>query len=193
MEFLERGGGYTWIALVAVGLAWTSAVLRASLVERDYGSAAAGGWLLLGGAAAICLAGATLVPPHTSVLMTVYAGLGPPLLVVLGMALLVVLDGVAEWANPVSQRPRSRVARWGGMMLILAGLGLLMEVRAAMAAHMEIAHGSLTEQIDSVERWFYLARDAGAGAGFIGLILLVDGLATPWWRGEGEDDQSSSE
>lgn len=180
MEFLERGGGYTWLALLAVSLAWTGAVMRSSLIDRDYGSAPAGGWLLAGGALAICLAAATLVPPHTSVLMTVYAGLAPPLLIVLGMAILVVLDGVSEWVNPPAQRRRSRVVRWGVMALILSGLGLLMEIRSAMTVHMVMSPAPLEEATQAVERWFHLARNAGAAAALIGFGLLVDGLAAPW-------------
>jgi len=187
MEVFSRGGGYTWLALIAISLAWTGAIMRASLIERDYGSAPAGGWLLLGGALAICLSAATLVPPHTSVLMTVYAGLGPPLLLVMGMSILIVIDGVAEWANPDPTAPRSRPVRWATMALILAALGLLMEVRSALAVHMGVvglSPGELKELTQSVDRWYRLARNAGGVAGLMGLLLLVDGLATPWWRQE---------
>ena len=107
MEFLERGGGYTWLALLAISLAWTSAVLRTSLIDRDYGAAPAGGWLLLGGALAICLAGATLVPPHTSVLMTVYAGLGPPLLLIISFLTYMLLQASGgDFFNRLEEDPK---------------------------------------------------------------------------------------
>lgn len=181
MELLERGGGHSWLALLSVLIAWTGALLRALMRNQEHGSAAAGGWLMLGGALAICLSAATLVLPHTSVLMTLYEGLGPPLLIVMGMSILIVLDGVAEWASPPPTQLRSRAVRWGVMALLLAGLGLLMEVRSALSVHLSVFHTSLEEATMAVERWYTLARNAGAAAALIGIMLLIDGLTTPLW------------
>ena len=169
---------YSTLALLVIGLTWAAAIVRIMLIERDYRSASAGGWLLMGGAMGVCLAAATMVPAHTSVLMTVYAGLGPPLLLVMGMAGLLVLDGMAVWLNPPSPDPH-RVARWGGMALILTGLGLLMEIRASLSIHMglsELSSKPIEEVARSAERWFMLARNAGVVAMVFGLVLGVEGL-----------------
>lgn len=181
MELLERGGGHSWLAILSVFIAWIGALLRASIHSPEHGSATAGGWLLLGGALAVCLSAATLVLPHTSVLMTVYEGLGPPLLIVMGMSILIVLDGIAEWSNLPSTQVRSRVVRWGVMALILSGLGLLMEVRCALSVHLSVFYTSLEDATRSVERWYRLARNAGAAAALIGTMLLIDGLTMPLW------------
>ena len=110
VEFLSRGEIYSTLAVLAVLLAWSMAMARVIWIDRDYHSAPAGGWLVLGGMMAICLAEATMVPLHTSVLMTVYAGLGPALLLIMGMAGLLVLDGMAAWLNPPTPRPHRRHA-----------------------------------------------------------------------------------
>lgn len=176
LEFLSRGGAHSTLALLAVALTWAASIARLVWIERDYRSAPAGGWLVLGGAMAVTLSAATMVPPHTSVLMTVYAGLGPPLLLIMGMAGLLLLDGMSSWLNQPSAG--HRVARWGGMALILAGLGLLMELRGALSLHMglsELSSQSLEAQARSTERWFMLARNAGVVASVLGLVLAVEG------------------
>jgi len=176
LEFLSRGGTHSTIALLAVGLTWAAALARMVWIGRDYKSASAGGWLVLGGTMAISLAAATMVPPHTSILMTVYAGLGPPLLLLMGMAGLLLLDGMGSWLNPPAAG--RRIARWGGMALILAGLGLLMELRGALSLHMglsELSSQPLEEQARATERWFMLARNAGVVASMLGLALTTEG------------------
>ncbi len=177
VEFLSRGGVHSTLALLAVALTWAAAIARMIWIERDYRSAQAGGWLVLCGVMAITLAAATMVPPHTSVLMTVYAGLGPPLLLIMGMAGLLLLDGMGAWLNPPSPGPH-RVARWGAMALILAGMGLLMEVRAALSIHMglsELSSQPIEALAQSTERWFMLTRNAGVVATVFGLILGAEG------------------
>ena len=179
VEFLSRGEIYSTLAVLAVLLAWSMAMARVIWIERDYHSAPAGGWLVLGGMMAICLAEATMVPLHTSVLMTVYAGLGPALLLIMGMAGLLVLDGMAAWLNPPAPRPH-RVARWGGMTLILAGLGLLMEIRASLSIHMglsELSSQPIEVLVRSTERWFMLTRNSGVVAIIFGMVLGIEGLS----------------
>ena len=178
-ELISGGGSYSWLVLGAVALVWSGALARISAPGRDYRSATAGGWLVLGGVTAASLAAATLVPPHASVLMTVYTGIGPALLAVLGMAGLIIVDGLADWLNPPVPG-RRRVVRWGGMTLILSGIGLLMEVRAALAVHMGVVVHTAPEMIEATERWFQLARGAGAVTALIGLALMIDGLTSPW-------------
>ena len=176
LEFLSRGGAHSTIALLAVALTWSAALVRLVWIGRDYRSAPAGGWLILGGAMAVTLSAATMVPPHTSILMTVYAGLGPPLLLIMGMAGLLLLDGMGSWLNPLAVG--HRIARWGGMALILAGLGLLMELRGALSLHMglsELSSLPLEEQARATERWFMLARNAGVVASALGLALTAEG------------------
>ncbi|MEL6343232.1 MAG: hypothetical protein AAFV53_08845 [Myxococcota bacterium] len=180
IELVERGGAMSGLALLTIALVWSGSVFRLMVAERDYRAASAGGWLMMGGVALITLATATLVPPHTSVLMTVYAGLGPPLLAVLGMGGLVLLDGVAAARNR-STPLRMPVVRWGGMALILSGLGLLMELRSALTVHMEMPmRASPEELVAGVERWYALARGAGGVAGLLGLGLWLDGHTAPW-------------
>lgn len=177
-DFLSRGGAYSTLAVFTVLLTWAMAIARLVWIERDYHSAPSGGWLVLGGMMAVCLAVATMVPPHTSVLMTVYAGLGPPLLLLMGMAGLLVLDSMAAWLNPPTPRPH-RVARWGGMALLLAGLGLLMEIRSSLSIHMglsELSRQPIEVLARSAERWFMLARNAGLVAIVFGLVLSIEGL-----------------
>lgn len=179
VEFFSRGGAYTTLAILTVLLTWSMAIARVIWIERDYRSAGAGGWLVLGGMMSICLAEATMVPPHASVLMTVYAGIGPPLLLVMGMAGLLVLDGMAAWLNPPAPQPH-RVARWGGMALILAGLGLLMEVRTSLSIHTglsELSSQPIETLTRSAERWFMLTRNAGVVAAVFGMVLAVEGLS----------------
>lgn len=189
VDFLSRGGPYSTLALIAIVLTWSAAITRIMWIERDYRSSTAGGWLVMGGVMSICLSAATIVPAHTSVLMTVYSGLGPPLLLVMGMAGLLVLDGMAAWLNPPSLEGH-RVARWGGMALILAGLGLLMEIRASLSIHMglsELSSRSLEEVAQSAERWYMLARNAGVVAVVFGLVLGVEGL----YAGLTEEDEAA--
>ena len=176
LEFLSRGGAHSAIALLAVALTWAAALARLVWSDRNYQSAPAGGWLVLGGTMAVTLSAATMVLPHTSILMTVYAGLGPPLLLIMGMAGLLLLDGTSSWLNPTAIG--HRIARWGGMALILAGLGLLMELRGALSLHMglsELSSQPLEEQARDTERWFMLARNAGVVASMLGLALIAEG------------------
>ena len=175
-ELIAGSEGYGWLMLLAVALAWAGALVRVSAPGRDYRSASGGGWLLLGGVGMVCLASATLVPPHTPVLLTLYAGIGPALVGVLGMAGLVVVDGLADWLSPPLPGPR-RAIRWGGMTLILAGIGLLMEIRSALAIHMGTSHAVTVELIAATERWFQLARGGGGAAAIIGLALIIDGVS----------------
>ena len=189
VDFFTRGGVYTTLAILAVALTWVAAIIRVMWIERDYHSAAGGGWLVLGGIMGVSLAAATMVPPHTSVLMTVYAGLGPPLLLLMGMAGLMVLDSMASWLNPPSTAMH-RVARWGGMALILCGLGLLLEIRASLSIHMglsELSSRPIEDLAQSAERWFMLARNAGVAATVFGLVLSVEGL----WAGLRSVDYSA--
>ena len=176
MDILEIGGRYTGLALLAIALAWAGAVWRAGRSNRDFGMSAAGGWILLGGVLEICLATATLVPPHTSILMTVYAGLIPPLLVVMGMSILIVLDGIASWANPPGSPRNRRVVRWAVMAMVLAGLGLLMELRTALALHMSMSSESIEQSTATVEKWFVLARTGGGVAALMGVAVMLEGI-----------------
>ena len=189
VEFLSRGGTYSTLALLSIALTWAAAMARVLWVDRDYRSAPAGGWLMLGGMMAVCLSAATMVPPHTSVLMTVYAGLGPPMLLIMGMAGLLVLDGMSSWLNPPSLRTH-RVARWGSMALLLAGLGLLMEIRASLSIHMglsDLSSKPIEAVARSAERWFMLARNAGVVACVFGLVLGIEGMVGGLSESE-EDD-----
>ena len=180
LELFERGGVYSYLVAAVTALTWAGAVWRVVRSGRDYRAMSAGGWLMLGGVMTVCLAAASLVPPHASVLMTVYAGLGPPLLLLLGMSGLVVIDGLAAWRNPIPRSPH-RVARWAGMALILAGLGLLMEIRAALAIHMGMVDlGSIDQLVESTTGWFELARNGGTVAALLGMALMLEGLWEPY-------------
>jgi hypothetical protein len=188
VEFLSRGGIHSTLAILAVALTWAASIARILWINRDYRSAQAGGWLVLGGVMAVTLSAATMVPPHTSVLMTVYAGLGPPLMLIMGMAGLLIIDGMGAWLNPPSSRS-NRVARWGGMALILAGLGLLMELRGAIALHMglsELSSQPVEVLARSTERWFMLARNSGVAATVFGFVLAAEGTVAGISEGEVE-------